>query len=71
MGDSMRFHEFIKEQKPSIRKLRLVRLLYEYDRSCGEIFVKDSRSLKSYLDNLVFEHSIGVVETKISQKLKG
>ena len=58
-GGSRRFSAFIQEQKPSIRKMRVVRLLVRFDRTRGEIYVKDKQALKNHLNYIIFGRELG------------
>ena len=53
--DNVRFHAFILKQKPSIQRLRVVRLLDKFDRTRGEVYVKDQRALRDHLNGVIFE----------------
>ena len=61
MSDNkVRFSAFIREQKPSIQKMRVARLLDRLDKTHFSVYVKDKRALREYLSNILFERSLGV-----------
>ena len=66
MSDNkVRFSAFIQEQKPSIKRMSVARLLERLDRTRTEIYVKDARALRDYLANILFERAL---EVKLSNK---
>ena len=60
MGNSrVRFSAFSKMQKVSIQKMRVVRLLVRFDKTRGEVYVKDQQALKDHLNSIIFEQELG------------
>ena len=69
MGDDrVRFSAFIQEQKPSVQKMRVVRLLGKFDKTRGEVYVKDPREFKDHLNDILFRHSLDLdgVKNKVA-----
>jgi len=57
-NNKVRFSAFIQDQKPSIQKMKMVRLLARFDRTHGEVYVKDQQALKDHLNNIIFEREL-------------
>ena len=57
-NDKVRFSAFIQEQKPSVQKMRVARLLGTFDKTRGEVYVKDPRAVKDHLNDILFKHSL-------------
>ena len=55
----VRFSTFIQKQKPSVQRLKVAMLLSRFDKTRGEVIVKDPISLKNHLSDLVFKGSLG------------
>ncbi|VUT26912.1 MAG: hypothetical protein MASP_01765 [Candidatus Methanolliviera sp. GoM_asphalt] len=61
MSDNkVRFSAFVQEQKPSVQKMRVVRVLSRFDMVKGEVYVKDPRAFKDHLNDILFKHSLGL-----------
>ncbi|VUT26915.1 MAG: hypothetical protein MASP_01768 [Candidatus Methanolliviera sp. GoM_asphalt] len=63
-SNNVRFHSFILNQKSSVQKMSISRLLDKLDRTRTEIYVKDERALRYHLNNILFERSLGVLSNK-------